>query len=318
MKLNELQTILGNQYPATGQEQDKLYERMRQAGLEPGAFYQELEMDSRYINTHWDTSYSNDTVHLHSHSFYELLYCRSSGGVEYLVGSQRYRLQKGDIVFVSPGVSHRPILPEIMTEPYQRDVLWFSEEFARYLAQALQADTSAMPAAHLLRTAGTSWDFLGRLFRSGVAEAEEKRPGWELAVAGNTLQIIAYLNRALTDRSTALPKAEAPGLLDQVMAYMEAHLSEKITLKDTARHCFASESTISHLFQQKLGVSFYRCVTQRRLISAKELIEQGIPMEQISTRVGFGDYSTFYRAFKQEYGISPQQYRRLQSVGNEK
>jgi AraC-like DNA-binding protein len=61
-----------------------------------------------------------------------------------------------------------------------------------------------------------------------------------------------------------------------------------------------------------MGVSFYRCVTQRRLISAKSLIEQEIPLEDVGRRVGFSDYSTFYRAFKKEFGISPRQYRKLQ------
>ena len=61
-----------------------------------------------------------------------------------------------------------------------------------------------------------------------------------------------------------------------------------------------------------MGVSFYRCVTQRRLIASKALILQGIPLEQVSERVGFADYSGFYRAFRQEYGISPRQYRRMQ------
>ena len=79
--------------------------------------YQELEMSSRYVNTHQDVSFSHTTVQLHSHAFYELLCCRSNCGVEYLVGSERYRLQKGDIVIVAPGVSHRPILPENMASP---------------------------------------------------------------------------------------------------------------------------------------------------------------------------------------------------------
>lgn len=39
--------------------------------------YQELEMDSPYIDIHEDISYTKDMVPLHSHSFYEILYCKS-------------------------------------------------------------------------------------------------------------------------------------------------------------------------------------------------------------------------------------------------
>ena len=73
-----------------------------------------------------------------------------------------------------------------------------------------------------------------------------------------------------------------------------------------------SQSTISQTFKNKLGVSFYRCVTQRRLIAAKSLIIEGAPMESVSQKVGFSDYSSFYRAFKQEFGISPRQFRKKQ------
>ena len=64
-----------------------------------------------------------------------------------------------------------------------------------------------------------------------------------------------------------------------------------------------------------MGLSLYHYITQRRLISAKNLISTGIPLEHVATQVGFSDYSTFYRAFKQEYGISPRQYRSLQENG---
>lgn len=61
-----------------------------------------------------------------------------------------------------------------------------------------------------------------------------------------------------------------------------------------------------------MRVSFYRYVTQRRLIAAKSLILQNLPMEDVAVQSGFSDYSSFYRAFKQEFGISPRQYRNLQ------
>ena len=107
-------------------------------------------------------------------------------------------------------------------------------------------------------------------------------------------------------------KAEKPELLDRVLHYIEEHLAQKISLSDVAHHFFVSESTITQLFRRKLNVSFYHCVTQRRLIAAKALIDRNVRMEDVSQRVGFADYSAFYRAFKKEYGISPVQYRKLQ------
>ena len=153
---------------------------------------------------------------------------------------------------------------------------------------------------------------MGDLFQAGVTEAEARAPGWEPAVIGNTIQILVQLYRIFSDQEAAPLKAEKPELLDRVLAYVETHLAEKITLEEISRLFFVSESTISQTFRKKMGVSFHRCVTQRRLIAAKALIAEGIALEVVGHQVGFADYSSFYRAFKQEYGISPRQYRKLQ------
>ena len=289
-----------------------MQENLKNHGIDPSNVYQELEMSSPYINTHRDTSYSNANVSLHSHNYIEILYCRTSAGVEYLIGSDRYRLQKGDIVYVPPGVSHRPILPEKMTVPYERDVLWISQEFLDYL-QNLYPDDSVAQRDHSvpIRTAGTRWEFLGELFRNGVLEEEQKRPGWDMAVTGNTLTILANMKRAYIERSAGTMKAEKPELLDRIMAYIERNYAGHITVDNLARQFYVSNSTISHLFKQKMGVSLYRYITQRRLIAAKSLIGENEPMEEIARKVGFVDYSTFYRAFKQEFGISPRQFSQL-------
>ena len=312
MKIDDMQKLAKLEFAHTEEDHHKMIAYLQQIGIDPNKLYQELEMSSRYVNTHRDTSYSNATVSLHSHNYIEILYCRTSADVEYLIGSERYKLQKGDIVFIPPGVSHRPIMPEKLTVPYERDVLWISQEFMRSLEQLFPDEQFNRPTGiRMLRTAGTKWEYLGEIFRRGIREEEQKKPGWETAVVGNTMQLMVQLVRAIHEKSGLL-RAEKPELLEQVMGYIEKNYPHKITLAETARHFYVSESTISQLFRNKMGVSFYRCVTQRRLIAAKTLIAEGVLLDQVGEQVGFSDYSAFYRAFKQEFGISPRQYRKLQ------
>ena len=182
---------------------------LRALGYEPGALYQELEMESRFVETHQDISWSNFSVNLHSHTFYEVLCCRNSCGAEYLVESERYRLQKGDIVFIPPGISHRPLLPDHMTEPYIRDVLWFSTEFVDLL-RGIYSDRfqGERRRGYLLRTAGTKWEFLCDLFRTGVQEAENSAFGWQTAVLGNSMLLLTHMARAFDARERVSMHAE--------------------------------------------------------------------------------------------------------------
>lgn len=311
MKLRELQK-LSSGITNTSDTQAHIYNRLLSLGLDPNNFYQELEMSSPLVDTHRDISYSNAFLHLHSHDFFELLYCCNSCDAEYLVGADRYRLQQGDIVFIPPGVSHRPLLPEQLVSPYKRYVLWLSTEFMHQYASLFPYPFGKHHTqSSMLRTGGTQWEHLGELFRKGVLESEQQADGWEAAIIGNTITLLTHIKRATNDRSARTLRAEKPELLDQIMGFIEANYHTCITIGDLAKAFFVSSSTISHLFKQKMGVSFYRYVTQRRLIAAKSLILEGVPLEAVSSQIGFSDYSSFYRAFKQEYGISPRQFRKM-------
>lgn len=313
MKISQMRrrANIGQSAPLS-QKRKELNASLRADGYVPEAIYQEMEMDSVYVNTHDDESFQEDVVKLHSHIFYELLYCRS-GSLQYLLGTERYRMQRGDVVFIPPGVSHRPLFLDKLVEPYTRYVIWISPLFAEELIRAFPGEEILPDQPFLLRTAGSAWDEeLRGLFSAGVQECYASLPGWQAAVCGNTTRLLVQLMRARCRDRALTPPAEKMELMDQIVLYIESHLREKITLSDTARIFLVSESSISQLFRRRMKVSFYHFVTQRRLIGAKSLLLEEIPAEQVCARMGFGDYSTFYRAFKREYGISPAQFRQLQ------
>ncbi len=71
MKLEELARLAGMVSRSSDPEnQQAVQEALQKLGYEPGSFYQELEMSHRFVDTHQDTSYSNTSVQLHSHTFY--------------------------------------------------------------------------------------------------------------------------------------------------------------------------------------------------------------------------------------------------------
>ena len=98
-------------------------------------------------------------------------------------------------------------------------------------------------------------------------------------------------------------------LLEQITAYVDAHLTEKLTLKDISAHCGVSVSTVTQLFQKRATTTFHDFVTQRRLEMAQKLIREGMPLEQVGKEVGYRDHSTFYRAFLRHFSLSPREYR---------
>ena len=311
MKLDELSLIpeLYKKDPALLKEE---YLKFKKQGIDFSTMYQELEMRSRFVDTHMDISFGDFPVNLHSHSYYEIMYVLSNSGTQYLAGTKRYSLQPGDIVIVPPGVGHKPLFPSELAEPYRRIVLWISVEFIKgvdYIISDELPSWNIQP--FLLRTANTSYEYIGSLFHKGLKEAHEKKDGWQISLCGNTLQLLVECLRAYANPGNSQLKSEKPELLDEVVSYIESHLSEKITLADTASRFFVSESTIGQTFQKKMHVSFYHYVTQRRLIAAKTLMIKERNMDYISTSVGFSDYSAFYRAFKKEFGISPREYRNL-------
>ncbi len=278
--------------------------------------YQDIEMTGKFVNTHEDISYEKDIVQLHSHSFTELLCCRS-GEIQYLIGVDRYQIRPGDIICVPPNVSHRPLIPDHMELPYMRTVIWISPEFTGWIREQWPGLEISRGKGCVIHTTGTEWADLPDRFHQGYMESQRSAEGWEAWIYGNTLQILVEMSRAVNAQGSQPAEPLHGELLDDLIIYIENHLSEKITIEETARQMYVSPSAVRQAFTKNMDISFYRFVTLRRMIAAKTLIMEGIPLTDVARQVGYTDYTTFYRAFKQEYGISPSEYRELPLTGEQ-
>ena len=316
MKLHEIARqaralgIVMGENSGNRERQEKLLEMLH---FNSGNFYQEIEMDDPLVQTQEDISTTEDVVGLHSHVYYEIIFIRS-GNLQYLIGTRRYRIQRGDILLIAPGVSHRPLFLERLQEKYARIVVWVSPACVELLRTQWPDLDELNRLPCMLRTGDLPTDSIAAYeaaFRRGVREYTAAEPGWEAAVFANTLQLFVSLRRDFGSGRVVQPVAEKRELLDEIMSYVEDHLAGHITLDDTARQFHVSASTVSQLFRKRMGVSYYRFVTQRRLIAAKTLIKEGTALDTVAESVGFSDYSGFYRAFKQEYGISPTRFKTL-------
>lgn len=285
--------------------------------ISPAAFDPQQEMRAPQIEIRYCLDEDSPTVDIHSHTHYELyLFCE--GDLErYVVGNRNYRLQRGDLLLIPPAVTHHPIFKE-GAKRYQRYVLWCSQE---YLAQLTATDPDMDYAFRLCREQG---EYLIRFPSPAVSqllegelktmwtESRGQAPCRGTAVRLSCMSFLVQLNRSVSMDAvvSSLRDAENP-LLEQVIAYIHRHYGERLSLQSTAKRFFVSPSTIEHLFTQKLGWSFYRYVTKRRIIEAQNQIAAGVPIKLVCANCGYSDYSNFYKAFTKEAGVSPSQYRSL-------
>ena len=97
-------------------------------------------------------------------------------------------------------------------------------------------------------------------------------------------------------------------MLDEVFLFIQAHLTEELTLERLEKEFFVSREHIAREFKRQTGQTVHRYIVKARLDRCCALIEQGLPITEVYKTSGFGGYNHFFRAFKKEYGMTPKEY----------
>lgn len=101
----------------------------------------------------------------------------------------------------------------------------------------------------------------------------------------------------------------------KILQYCSAHFREDISVKNLAEAVFLSQSHISHIFNDKLKISFPDYMNSLRAAESAHLIQSGrYTVSEAAGVAGFTTIRTFNRAFKKRYGMTPQEYRKQKAA----
>ena len=250
-------------------------------------------------------------VEVHHHDFYEV-YFLLGGNVAYWVEGRVIRLIPGDLLFINPMELHRPI-PDQAQPMCERFVLWVNKEFLESLSTdqvnlAGCFDTNLPNHSHLIRPASAERAVLTARMGELVRECYGKDFGSAVSARGIFLQLMVQLNR-LARGGDGQPEGEQLSpLVQAAMHHIGENLSTELSLESIAGQLYVSKYHLSYAFSREVGVSVYRYVMLRRLMLARQQLLAGESAGQVCRSCGFSDYTSFYRAFKSEYGISPREW----------
>lgn len=254
-------------------------------------------------------------IEAHTHNYYEF-YFFMDGDVSMQIGKDLYPLRFGDIIIVPPQIPHRAIIHN-QKIPYRRFVFWISQDFYEHLkglspcySYLLEhVKTSKQHIFHLDRIASNTLQ--SKMLRL-LEEMQAERFGKELQLTLYVDDLILRINRIVYEMLEPEKNENDASLYTNLVEYIENHLEEELSLEKLAEEFYVSKYHIAHVFKDNIGLSIHQYITKKRLLLCEEAIRAKMNITDVYQTYGFGDYSSFYRAFKKEYGISPKEFRDLQ------
>ena len=254
----------------------------------------------------------NQEFEFHYHDFNKIIIFLS-GNVTYFVEGKAYDLKPWDILLINNHDVHKPVIDP--GTAYERVVIWLQPDFIRE-----QKDRSC-DLSRCFTTATEKRFNLIRLNHRLLADMQtilqqlessltSTEFGHEALSQAYFLQFMVYLNRIF------LPEISQPDFsasrydrqIADILTYISLHLGEDLSNETLSRQFYVSKYYLMHKFKEHTGYTLHAYVQQKRLLHAKDLIQEGTPVLKASSLCGFSDYSTFLRAFRKFYGFSPKAF----------
>lgn len=237
---------------------------------------------------------------MHTHDHCEIYYFISGKGKFHIEGSE-YPLNSGDILLMRSAEAHYiDIDPRY---PYERLAVHFREGFLESLdpnGNLLSTFLNREPGKGNLFTDA---DFATDNFKIYLRNMTYASHNQRLQILTSLLPLLNELYNAAAGRSEEASPAESN--VYRIIRYINAHLYEELSLDGICKEFYISKPQLCRMFKRATGSTVWEYVTVKRLLAAQRLIRSGIPVAETARKCGFGDYTSFYRAYRKQFGEAP-------------
>lgn len=273
-------------------------------------------MLSRDFEIYYYKDYSLAKIENHTHNYYEF-YFFLEGKVSMEIDGRAYPLKYGDVVLIPPGMKHHAIVRD-KEIPYRRFVIRISREYCEQVCNISEAyaylrDYVLEKGKYIYHNDRISFNAIQTKSFRLIEEIHANRFGKEAKIALCVNDLLLHLNRNVYEQNHLKTPREEDSLYEKLMNYIEENIEEELTLERLAKEFYVSKYYIAHIFKDNLGMSIHQYVMKKRLSACKDEILMGNKITEIYLRYGFKDYSSFFRAFKKEYGMSPKEFREIRN-----
>lgn len=146
--------------------------------------------------------------------------------------------------------------------------------------------------------------FLEFLLREGGLS---QSPGGPVSRRRSRAVLMDLLIEQFEDEAARSSWSISPGHLKRAESFVLANLASDLTAADVALAVGVSPRSLYRAFQDFRGLSFSQFVRGIRMDAARAILrdEPTVSLKAVAQRVGYGDYTSFWRHFRARFGVSP-------------
>ena len=242
---------------------------------------------------------------LHFHNYVELMLPLVSPG-NIFVNDQIYPLRRGTLYLIGENTLHRTIT----TGFHARYVLHIGRRALAELSTP-QTDFTRLAQSSFLRAplSNEQMTHLVELFQALERNKDDGSFGSDIRQITALLELLLWVAPALHASSAGEAIQNKDFMrVSPILDYIRARLSEPLTLDQIAGEFFISKHYLCRIFKSATGFSVMEDIIYSRVLMARQLLQQGVSVQQAGEMSGFSDNSHFIRTFGHLTGTSPGRY----------
>lgn len=258
------------------------------------AFYENKSNNFNLIDEGRKLEYG---AHLHGHI--ELVYMLE-GKTSTIVDGIKATLSAGDVFIAFPNQIHQ--YQKIDNEKYL--IFIFSPEGLHDLNDIFQ---NYVPQSAIVKNAARNEKLLP-LLQAAFDVYNTNSTYKEIIIKG---YLLAFFGELFPMMNLNPVKTSGMSSIKNILTYCSLNYKNELSLDILAKDLHISKCHISHLFNEKLHMSFNKYINGLRISEAcKYLLKEENSVTEIAFLVGFSCPRTFNRVFFEQMGMTPREYKK--------